>query len=341
MNTLLLATPQAMRRRHMAGLSIVELLVSVTIGGILIFGATQIYVDSRNTYQVNESIVRLQENARFALSVLEPDIRNANYWGLSKGGDMVEGQARQSATSLGIAASCGENYAHDLMTNIESSNNSYALDCSAFGATGAAEAADTLTVRRVSAAAATADDDFIQICSTRQRAWIAASGESCPDIDGLLTNLSVNTYYISQDSSQGIGIPSLRRKFLGSGPEFADAEILPGVEDMQVQFGIETVAAGGQPTGTVERYVNQVTPEMHQDGTQIISVRVWLLLRADSEEQGFVNDSVYEYGDRSADNDTTDNIFAASSQTFAYAPNDRVRRLLVSRTINLRNFYGN
>ena len=81
----------------MRGLSLVELMVAMTISFVLIFGATQVYVDSRNAYNVNEVVARLQENARYAMSVIEPDIRMSNYWGLVKGASLVSGQAAQTA----------------------------------------------------------------------------------------------------------------------------------------------------------------------------------------------------------------------------------------------------
>ena len=52
---------------RMAGLSLVELMVALTISLVLIFGATQVYVDSRNAYNLNETVARLQENARYAM----------------------------------------------------------------------------------------------------------------------------------------------------------------------------------------------------------------------------------------------------------------------------------
>ena len=87
--------------RRARGLSLIELLVAVTIGGLLIFGATKVYVDSRATYEVNETAARLQETARYALSVIEPDIRMSNYWGLVKGASIVINQAPQTAASRG------------------------------------------------------------------------------------------------------------------------------------------------------------------------------------------------------------------------------------------------
>ena len=115
-------------------MSLIELLVAVTIGGLLIFGAAKVYVDSRATYEVNETAARLQETARYAMSVIEPDIRMSNYWGLVKGAGIVINQAAQTAASTGVAQGCGNNFAHDLQRNLEANNNAYAFGCAAFGA---------------------------------------------------------------------------------------------------------------------------------------------------------------------------------------------------------------
>ena len=44
------------------GFSLVELMVALTIGSFLIIGAVTVYVQSRNSYTVNETVARLQEN---------------------------------------------------------------------------------------------------------------------------------------------------------------------------------------------------------------------------------------------------------------------------------------
>ena len=152
-----------------AGLSMIELMVAMTIGAVLIFGATQVYLNSTKSYGVNESVARLQETARYAMSIIEPDVRMSNYWGLLKGAGVVFNQAPQTlppaAVAPGAAANaCGNNFAVDLNTNLQGDNNAYVLSatrnpaCDALPdlstgipwATNAVVTADTLTVRRAS-----------------------------------------------------------------------------------------------------------------------------------------------------------------------------------------------
>jgi hypothetical protein len=151
---------------------------------------------------------------------------------------------------------------------------------------------------------------------------------------GQVNDLLVNSYYVAKDSTGRPGIPSLRRIALITGPAFTDEEIIPGVEDMQVQFGVDPTGTSGVAT----RYVN---PEDLADGEQVVSVRIWLLVRSENEEVGFVDGRTYEYADRDADlGGTTADLSEAGAETKAYKPEDGFRRLLVSRTIQIRNALG-
>jgi len=63
------------------GLSMIELLVGLAIGSMVIMGAVFVYNQSRTTYGINETQARLQENARYALAILEADITLAGNYG--------------------------------------------------------------------------------------------------------------------------------------------------------------------------------------------------------------------------------------------------------------------
>lgn len=63
--------------RRNAGLSLVELMVAMTLGLLIVGAVIQVFVTSRLTYNVNEGLGRVQENARFAIEFLQRDVRMA------------------------------------------------------------------------------------------------------------------------------------------------------------------------------------------------------------------------------------------------------------------------
>jgi type IV pilus assembly protein PilW len=332
-------------RKQNFGVSLIELLVAITIGAILIFGATQVYVDSRNMYEVNETTARLQETARYAMAVIEPDVRMANYWGLVKGAALITDQAAQTAASAGQPVRCGVNYARDLMLNLDGRNNSFGRNetltfpaalCGAFQSRPVASA-DTLTVRRASVGTTVATANTLQICSNRVQGRLFSDGSACtPAPAGQVNDLVVHTYYVARDSKQADDLPALRRKFLIAGPGMDDDEIIAGVEDLQIQFGVDPKGT----SGTATRYMD---PETLPLGTQVVAVRIWLLVRTETPEVGFTDGRTYEYADRISEengNCNTDDLSDAGAATCAYVPADGFRRLLVSRTIQIRNALG-
>jgi len=74
-----------MKLHKQRGFSLVELMVSVTIGLILLAGVVSIFVSSRVTFSTNERTARLQENGRVALDLITHDLRSAGYTGCSRG----------------------------------------------------------------------------------------------------------------------------------------------------------------------------------------------------------------------------------------------------------------
>jgi type IV pilus assembly protein PilW len=339
------------------GLSLIELLVALAIGAVLIFGATQVYVDSRAAYGVNETVSRMQESARYALTMLESDVRMAGYWGLVKGTGALDGStwgSEASATAAvanGVAANvCGNNFAVDASLPVSAFNNRYVLSatqgagCDSLSGwtTTPVATADTLIVRHAAVTPVAAAANVLQVCSSRMSAFLMSDGAAstpCPDADPStplvnrthsVNDVVVDAYYVDQNSDEAAGLPSLRRKRLCvntasvacGGVSFVDEEVIAGVEDMQVQFGVETDAAVA-PDAIAQRYVD---PESVPAGAQIVSVRLWLRVRADAQETGFVDGQAYTYGDK---NGVT---ISGAAQKY--------RRMLVSRTITLRNAVG-
>jgi type IV pilus assembly protein PilW len=299
-------------------------MVALVISLVLIGGAIQVYVYSRKNYDVNEGVVRLQENARYAISIIEPDVRMANSWGLLKG--FIEVAPGLPDTN------CGADFARNAAVSLDGSNNEYTFGCAAPG--GAVATADTLIVRRASIVPATATSGRLLVCSTRTQAQLVQDSAACTAAPtGQVNDMIVNGYYIGHDANYRLDLPTLRRYALAAPDRLDDVEILPGVEDMQVQFGVDPTGT----TGVATRYVN---PGEVPASAQVVSVRLWLLMRSETPEQGFTDRHVYEYGDRAQSNGTTGDLNDADGATLAYLPNDSFRRLLVSRTILIRNAVG-
>ena len=62
-----------------SGLSLVELMISVTLGLLILGGATTVFVNISNTRQEIEKAGRQIENGRYAMQLLSDDLANAGF----------------------------------------------------------------------------------------------------------------------------------------------------------------------------------------------------------------------------------------------------------------------
>lgn len=76
--------------RLQRGLTLVEMMVAITIGLILTAGIIQIFVNSKQTYRIEEALSRVQESGRLGLGFMANDIRMAGYWGCQPNPDNVQ-----------------------------------------------------------------------------------------------------------------------------------------------------------------------------------------------------------------------------------------------------------
>lgn len=324
--------------RHQTGLTLIELMVALAIGSFLIIGAIQIYNQSRQAFVVNESIARVQETAQFAMDTIEADLRMASNWGRNSRGLAVEGRSLvgdANPTDLTVPTpSCGDSWAFDLARPIDGSDNTYTLPCAASG--GSAGSSDVITVRRSSVQPVLPEAGRLQIQSTRiqgelfEMDTVPAAFQPITNhpITGVPSsgthNLMVNSYYVSPTSTLIPGVPTLRRKTLtvrSGAPFIEDQEVAPGVENIQLQLGIDVDA-----DNTVDRYVNpgddvyNPAAAGYIPGVRVITARVWIIVRSVTTEFGLRDARTYQPGN------------ANMGQM-----NDSFRRLQVSKTILLRN----
>ncbi|MDO3380795.1 PilW family protein [Gilvimarinus algae] len=70
-----------MRMFQQRGLSLVELLISITIGLVLMTGIVQLFLSSKEVFTTQQGLSRLQETGRLAVEFISRDLRQAGYMG--------------------------------------------------------------------------------------------------------------------------------------------------------------------------------------------------------------------------------------------------------------------
>ncbi len=61
------------------GMTLIEILVAMTLGAFLLTGVMQIFLNSKQTYRMQDNLSRMQENGRFAMEFIAREIRTADY----------------------------------------------------------------------------------------------------------------------------------------------------------------------------------------------------------------------------------------------------------------------
>jgi type IV pilus assembly protein PilW len=311
------------------GLTLIEIVIALAIGSVLIIGAVTVYTKSRQSYIVNESIAKVQDTATFAMDAIEADLRMASHWGLTSRGLAINGRSTVSDANpdgiAGIPTVCGEDWVLDLALPVDGDNNGYSLPCPT--AATLQPDSDHVVVRHATADPAPLEAGRPQIQTSRVAGQVFTDGEvpdGFSDADSTTRNLLVSSYYVANDSELIPGVPTLRRRMMrmtGGAMRIVDEEVAPGVENLQIQFGIDV-----DQDNAVDRYVNpgdgiyDPADPLYVPGARVITARVWLVVRGIEREAGLVDDRTYAPGD-------------VDLGQFS----DEFRRMQVSKTILLRN----
>jgi type IV pilus assembly protein PilW len=332
------------------GFNLLELLIALTIGLTLVAAFLVVLQRTRRDFTSAESLARLQDSARHALGVIAADIEHAGFFGFMNGERvrLVRGGVTQADTPAlaqptataavpavaGVPAGthdCGVNFAVDLRQSLQGSDNHYALgfaarDCAPTGSAGGArDSADTLTLRYASLARSTARAGRLQLysaaLSSRAPLILFADGVAPGPVDDQheVRDLEVRSFYVANHSVERRGWPALRVKSLTESrgaAQFRDEELMPGVEDLQVEYVVESIESGTRQL----RVVNANSPRLREG--RVIAVRLWLRIRSDVTEDGFRDSHTWNY---------------ANVSFTPGAAESRQRRLLLSRTVALRN----
>ena len=296
------------------GMSLIELMVGLAVGLGLVAVVLQGFAASSGNASLNSLVSESQTNGRYALDLLKREVRHAALSPMVWDATQID----VNGSAAGIDFGCGVGMTTQVRQGLQASNNSnpYPASCLAGGTDRSYLRGDVLTLRRLGLDAVTshsASAPYARVSYGAANVFLGgetATPLPAPRYDYPLVS---DVYYINaftNSASESPQVPALYRLTLGSGasPTLAPQLVASNVEHMRMQFGV-TDASGN---------LRFLSSSAVTDWTQVVSARVWLLVRASTPEAGFVSGS-FTLGDLS------------------YTPGDNYRRVVVSSTIDLRN----
>lgn len=339
--------------RSQAGISLVELMIAITLSLILGGALIQILVSSRGAYRTQETMARIQENGRYALETLAYDIRMAGYMGCASIDKIpLTVIASNPPADVGLSASNiingSDNVAAgnafnavvgtDVVTIRRASDTGMRL-------TGNTDPNNS-NVQVINNAAGLTQNDyaFISDCSSADlfritnvvvgndtKATMAHAGNNNspnklskiygPDAEVLAFHSYA--YFIRDTGRTTPGGNPINALFVQARTGGADAhsatpisyELAEGVEDLQVQYGLDT---DGDGFADGYRTANNITAA---EWASVVTTRINLLLH--STEDGLIGTS----------GDFVQNV----NFNGVAAPNDGRLRQIFSSVIAIRN----
>lgn len=305
------------------GLTLVELMVAITIGLLIVTGLTYIFVNASRAQRELQKSAQQLDSGTYALQVLIDDLHHAGYYG-----DLYQLPAAPASVPNPCLTVVADIY-NALAFPVQGYNSaaSSPLTCLSNAASFQA-GTDVLVIRRAQTEALgateipVAGDFYIQAAGKTAEIQVGASADGgyvygATKADGTATVLTkkngtaaeirkfnVHIYFVSRCSQADCsvysdGIPTLKRLELYAGATFRIVPIAEGIEDFQVDYGVDTdtTPVNGMSNqagdGAPDTYVS--SPTLAQ-WSNVTAVRLHVLARTFEATTGYTDPKTYSFG---------------------------------------------
>ena len=199
-------------RIRQAGLSIVELMLSITLGMLVVLAATAVFVASKSTYGAVDDGDNLEATGRFALEMIARSVRQAAYVNWDNEDAPINVADRDVANIVGLdASSLGATSAGLDSANSQAVNNSDVLGLRFFGVE---EKTSTADQSMLHCGGDTVPKPDPSASPDEQRAWsifyIANSSWKEPELRCKYRTLGANNHWIWKSEALLTGIEALQ-----------------------------------------------------------------------------------------------------------------------------------
>jgi len=293
-------------REKTSGFTLVETMLALSISLVAIGGALGLFAHASAMYRASVEASSLNEAAYSALVAIRRDVEQIGFLGFAEPDGVRLDTSPETAAAL---ATCGSDWLEWPLHLTGGTDNDYTWRCPAY-ARSPMPGADTLLVRHVEPETADvleAGRIYLGSSTDGTGQLVAAQNNTRLEADpsGAMNTFSMSGYYVSASSAGDSGsqqTPSLRAKRLSIRNKIArlvDEEIQPGIEDLQIEFGIGSTPAGTGEAVAIEKFVSA---HMLMPTDRVLAVRVWLLARSATRQNRVTPSSVPAYADRAQRN---------------------------------------
>ncbi|HSM29959.1 MAG TPA: PilW family protein [Woeseiaceae bacterium] len=316
--------------KRQTGFTLVEIMVAMLLSLLLGVAIVTVFVNNSHSFNQDDNVMRMQDDARFALQQIAFDLSMAGHYA-----ELLSPAAVTPDTNLAIGLDCGPagvtNWAYLTaqpatgtsmsilaLDNVASAN--VVANHSCFLAGEVAPGTDVVSIKRVAGAEATTLRDGAVYLRTNGTVGLLyrqpLTGTPAIPIALPRTEWEYRPaiYYIREYAyNLGDNIPTLCRKVLGGpGPSMLTECIATGIENLQIEYGIDT-SNDGNPN------VYMSSPTL-ADLQNVVSARIYLLARTTDIDVRHTNQKTFSIGNAPD-----------------YTPNDSFHRRVYSTTVAIQN----
>ena len=291
------------QKKYQSGFSVVEVMIAMLLSMALAGAIISVFVNNSYSFKQDENIGRMQDDARFALREIAFDISMAGHYAdlhvpssVSYDGDLAIGTdcgPVGEANWMYRATEAGTGNSLSIMAIDNATNAAVTAAHSCFIGGELRDGTDVVAIKRVAGAEATTLSANGAYLRTNGTVGVLFSGVAptapplvvaAPSADWAFRP---SIYYIRQfANTPGDNIPTLCRKALsGGGPSMTTECLATGIENLQIEYGIDT-SQDGHPNV----YLTNPTLAQIQD---VVAARIFLIARTTEIDTRYVNNKTY------------------------------------------------
>lgn len=298
-------------RSQQRGMTLVEVMIAVVLGSLVVLAVVNLFIGNNRNNRIQEGSSRIQENARYAVDLLATDLREAGFAGCRNFRKQIRDIATPApateftldnviqgynATGAGWTPALPADIA--VLPGTDVIRTQRAVSCGATLTADMDNAPDNVLVKDNNCNFGPAGGDLVMIADcetahifrTTNASTSLAHGTFCLNTaclsgkkygaDAEVMKLETKTYFISRRGGLATTNPPALFEITNGGNA---NELVEGIDDMQVLYGVDAIGAGGV-TGDDVLDDDYETANDVPDWSTVISARVSLLVASISDE---------------------------------------------------------